>query len=75
MADDNERTTVFFPPLVLKILAVLVVLSLLVTQYLIWIQPLLEAWFLDSEEQEPENPEEKFDPDYDSQVRRRWFDP
>ena len=75
MVDDSSKTTVFFPPLVLKILAVLVVLALLVTQYLIWLQPLIMDWLMDPEDDEPESPEDEIDPDYDSQVRLDLFDP
>lgn len=75
MVDDSSKPTVFFPPLVLKILAVLVVLALLVTQYLIWLQPLIMDWLMDPEDDEPESPEDEIDPDYDSQVRLDLFDP
>lgn len=68
--EEPRHNNLFFPPAVLKAVALLVILAILVSNYLIWIQPLVQDWFFDPGAEETETPEGPFDPAEDFNVRR-----
>lgn len=74
-AEEETYQTLFFAPVILRIIALVVILALLVSNYLIWIQPLLMDWLRGEKDQEPGGPEEPIDPALDSQVRLLLDDP
>ena len=60
--EEYPRRTLFFPPVILKIIALLVILAILVSNYLIWVQPLLSEWIFDAGEEDREKPEDEIEP-------------